>query len=139
MADAWSKCRIKELFHEFDERHFERKLGTETQLDFKPLTGTIFAQCRLGGRLIEIDLDPCKTHETQVDCSLLHEMVHAYEFLFPEAVAETQEARDRSEFYSTPAPAMLYGPHSARFFTKLFEVMRDRGHDLQTDFHLYFG
>jgi hypothetical protein len=59
---------------------------------------------------------------------------------FGDLIEESDKGRQAAKWCERMAFA--YAPHSARFFSMLFEIMRSRGHDPSpgsTDFSLYFG
>jgi hypothetical protein len=85
-------------------------------------------------------VNPEGDHDWQ--CTLLHEMVHAYEKRFGARMLKSEEGRAAAAWSEGPLPKMCHVVHSAQFFTKLFEIMRARGHDPAPggdDFSLYFG
>ncbi len=68
--------------------------------------------------------------------TLLHEMVHAFEFRFPGAIEPTPEATRHA---AKADPFEVHGSHSPAFFSKLFEIMRLRGHEPKVWYDVYFG
>jgi hypothetical protein len=134
---------LQATFDAFDRLHFEGVLNGMVRLVVATLPANAPSDVELGdlahgatspdGR--EIRLNPEGDHEWEF--TLLHEMVHSFEALFPGQIVVTQEG----SVASARCPVVLYGPHSPPFFTRLFEIMRARGHDpkVSSDLHRYFG
>jgi hypothetical protein len=129
--------QVEELFQTFDAALFQGRLSTGTQVELLvPTQGNRLAQpedgaCRSDGSVVY--LNPRSEHDWQ--CTLLHEMVHAFEYRFGSEIAVSTEGRAAEQRFP---PHPFYGGHSAKFFTKLFEVIRHRGDDPEHDFDRYF-
>lgn len=134
-ADSW----VAETFARFDRLFFDGRLegGTVTAQVIVPrgrterLDDVEQGSCKKDGSIIY--LNGAGDHDWRY--TLLHEMVHAFEYRFPGDIQPTAEGSAVERRYSNA----LYEPHSAAFFTKLFEVMRARGHDPEAHFEHYFG
>ena len=130
-------------FAEFEQLHFAGALKGLVQLVVATLPPNAPPDVELAdlahgatspdGR--EIRLNPEGDHEWEF--TLLHEMVHAFEAIFPDQISPTAEGATAS----ARCPVLLYGLHSPAFFTKLFEIIRARGHNpkVATDLGRYFG
>jgi hypothetical protein len=134
---------LQAKFTELDQLHFGGALNGLVQLVVATLPPHAPPDVELGdlahgatspdGK--EIRMNPGGDHEWEF--TLLHEMVHSFEAQHAGNIHVTQEG----EAAHVRCPAAFYGPHSSAFFTKLFEVMRARGHDPRSrdDFPRYFG
>ncbi len=127
---------LRGRFESLDQELFEGRLknGTVVQI-MEPREGVDLAEdidgyCRNDGS--EIRINPVAE---EWECTLVHEMVHAFEYRFPDDIKVTEEGELASRRY----PALFYEKHTAKFFTKLLEVMRARGHEPEQHFHRYFG
>jgi len=144
---------LRNEFEQLNQKYFGGRLGTGVAVEIMTLE-------RLSelahGRPIEAalgDLEHGITNmkdgslvlinpegEHQWRCTLVHEMIHAYEVRFGDLIKESDEGRQAAKWCEKVAP--FYGLHSAKFFSMLFEIMRSRGHDPSprgADFSLYFG
>ena len=132
-----SRDQVEELFRSFDSTLFQGRLSTGTAVELLvPTRGNRLAQpedgaCRSDGSVVY--LNPRSDHDWE--CTLVHEMVHAFEYRFGDEIRATPEGRDAEQRFP---PHPFYGGHSAKFFTKLFEVIRRRGDDAERDFDRYF-
>lgn len=132
---------LRRAFADFDARFFGGRLASGTQVAIMevPQEGQAPAleeaehgACKKNGSILYVN--PSSNHDWR--CSLLHEMVHAFEYRFPDAVTETDEGRAAERRHGRNP---FLGQHSARFFSKLFEVMRARGHLPEDQFARYFA
>lgn len=129
---------LEAAFGAFDRDYFGARLrgGTGVFLDQRMIDHEDGATKKDGS---EIYISPSTQHEWRK--TLIHEMVHAFEFRFPGATVITPEGQKNGDFYAQPAMVALHDVHSAEFFTKLFEVIRARGEDPldKSVFASYFG
>jgi len=121
-------------FSRFDAAYFSGTLAASTAVAVKAMPSALSGGNHSGGTVIEINATDPNWEET-----LIHEMVHATEFQFPQQITLTPEGVNAHRVYSMPAMRLFYDEHSAMFFSKLFEVMKARGHDPSRDFDRYFG
>lgn len=136
-------AELQVRFVAFDQLHFGGALNGLVQLVVAALPPNAPPDVELAdlahgatspdGR--EIRLNPEGDHEWEF--TLLHEMVHSYEAILPARINPTPEGATAS----ARCPPIIYGPHSPAFFTKLFEIMRARGHEpkVSSDLNRYFG
>ena len=121
-------------FKAFDAAHFAGALAASTTVVVKTMAQGMAGGNHSGGTIIEIGSNDGNWEET-----LIHEMVHALEFQFPGQITVTTEGTAARNWFSQPFFRLSYAPHSAEFFSKLFEVMKARGDDPSKDFDRYFG
>ncbi|MFO0714277.1 MAG: hypothetical protein U0353_30835 [Sandaracinus sp.] len=124
---------VEETFARLDGELFDGRLRGRTTVKLDSKLGEEngnYGACSKDGKLILLAAD-----QLDWEYHLVHEMVHAFEGLYPGEIQATSAGKALA---SKNHIASLYTPHSAEFFTKLFEVMQARGHDREW-FGLYFG
>ena len=126
-----TQADLDQQFKAFDQQFFDSRLTTGTKVAFHPDLPADEGVCKKDGSLIYVG----DGSRPEWERTLLHEMVHAFEHRFPDDLLVTTEG----EAASRTILSVIYEPHSPGFFTKLFEIMRVRGHDPTDDFSLYFG
>ena len=134
---SFTQAEAEARFVALDATHFGGRLAATTFIELiVPMRGNRLAQpedgaCKSDGSIVY--LNPRSGYDWE--STLLHEMVHAFEYRFGDEIIESAEARQTEKKYP---PHPFYGGHSAKFFTKLFEVIRARGEDPNVDLLRYF-
>jgi len=124
------QATLEKLFREFDTRFFGGRLAGGTLVLLDPHMSN-YGYCERDATVIRLSpLEPMDE-----DCTLIHEMTHAYVTRFGSGMAVTPEAAAAAEEFGRG-----YGEgHTPAFFSKLFEVMRHRGHHPVRHFGRYCG
>lgn len=124
---------LQAAFKRFDDQFFGGRLAVGTRVVFDPKLNGITTErgaTKKDGSIVFVspgDLD--------WEYVLIHEMVHAFEYRYPDEVEVSETGR------SLAGPTLikvLYQDHTELFFSKLLQVMAARGHGHDWLF-LYYG
>jgi hypothetical protein len=124
------QAALQTLFREFDTRFFGGRLAGGTLVLLDPQMSN-YGYCERDATIIRLS----SLEYMDEDCTLIHEMTHAYVARFGSGIVVTTEATAAAEEFGHG-----YGAgHTPDFFSKLFEVMRNRGHNPVSHFDWYCG
>ena len=135
----FTNATLRERFMAFDNSFFGGRLANTTVVAVDPIAGRedIDGRTKTDGSIIYVNAR--SQHEWE--CTLLHEMSHAYVHQFAAQITPSGEARACATW--AKKLELIHGPgHTAEFFSVLFDVMRRRGDDPApkgSDFARYFG
>ncbi len=126
---------LADRFAEFNATCFDNALAPDTDLRIFSEEGEE-GGTRRDGLLIVMNEASVKDWE----CTLLHEMVHAYIYQGCGLVEPTDEGIRLGRKFDHPIAHAVYGDgHCACFFTKLLEINTARGHTVERNWGDYFA